>query len=315
MTRHVIREAATEEFPVVATLMQQHAYGLQDTRWISWKYRQNPAGRGRLLIAQDAPGAVVGTLGLLPRRLESASGREVEAVEFVDLFVAPQARRSGIGSRLWQYGTDLVSEPKYAFPNAVSEHIGLRTGWRRFSSLEPWYFPAPLARGRDTSAGRTLDALVRWVANAYTRLFVPVTSAQYSLRMLDDGERFSDCPAIGHYRRRAGFLNWRFTENPRRRYLAMEVRRDDGACVGHAVLGVDRRLATLFDFAAPECERDVLGLLLAACRERGVRRLRARGARLGLWHLGFIRIPTRRNVVSHGPLPETLPLWLRDCDW
>lgn len=311
----VIREATPEDYPAVATVMERHQYGLRKPEWIRWKYLQNPAGLGRLLLAERESGEVVGTLGLLPRILTDEAGVQTHVVEFVDLFVASEARGRRTANRLWQHAIELVPEPKLAFPNLASEHIALRSGWRRLGALETWIFPASWAREYAGPAGAIVNVLARGLGWSYASLFLRVTHSSLRVRTLADGEQFTNCITSTGYSRSPAFLNWRFVDNPRRRYLGMEFSEADGACAGHAVVSLDRALATVFDFAAPGCERTALRLLVDTCRERGVRRVRARGVGLRLWSFGFIRVPSDRCVVSHGLSATALTLRLKDCDW
>src|SRR5690242_20695129 len=69
-------------------------------RW-DWQYRQNPhAPEPQIWIARDN-GAIVGQYATMPVRL-SLSGREVDASWGMDVMVAPERQRQGLGELLFR---------------------------------------------------------------------------------------------------------------------------------------------------------------------------------------------------------------------
>src|SRR5579862_6401403 len=71
-------------------------------RW-DWQYRRNPNGPATappIWLAREGA-TVIGHYGTMPVRL-AVSGREIDAAWGIDVMVAPERQRQGVGDRLFR---------------------------------------------------------------------------------------------------------------------------------------------------------------------------------------------------------------------
>jgi GNAT superfamily N-acetyltransferase len=295
-------------------------------RW-DWQYRlnpNNPGGAPVIWIAREGP-TLVGQYATMPVRLQ-VHGRELDASWGMDVMVAPERQRQGIGEVLFR-----------TWDRSVGASLGLglsESSHRLFRKLrwpEPGPIPClvkPLTRralkrpGWPDSLNAVVSAvtlpLVRVVARsrplraemAAIRRFPPeLTSLWEGLAL-----RFEFA-----VRRDAAYLNWKYVDAPHVRYCVAALRRAgavDGYVVYRHVQEPRGRVTALVDWLVDPDDDDGMKTLLrwvdrearaadsdkirAFCLHDGYRRL--------LRQSGFFRVKSTMEFtvkVNGTDLPPT----------
>lgn len=240
-------------------------------RW-EWQYRQNPhSSEPQIWIARDA-GRIVGQYATMPVRL-SLSGREIDASWGMDVMVAPERQRQGLGEllfRTWDSHT------------GASLGMGLSTSSHQlFRKLQwPDVGPVPCLIKPVSSRGfaqagwpAPVNALVS-LAAAPLVVALRSKAAGRDVRIVRDfDERFTElwervAPKFAFaVRRDAAYLRWKYLALPHIRYEIVAL--DRGASIaGYAVyrhLDEPRgRVTALVDLLAHPDDRTAIAELLGA---------------------------------------------------
>ncbi len=276
-------------------------------RW-DWQYRHNPNNPGQepeIWIAREAT-TLVGQYATMPVRL-SLKGREVQGSWGMDVMVAPERQRQGLGEilfRTWDrnVGASLglgLSESSYRlfqklkWPDVGPVPLLVKPLTRRALRRPNW----PVAINRLVSAltlpvvlvvsrARPMRAEVRLIQRfdeSFTALWEQV-AAKFDLAV----------------RRDAAYLNWKFVTAPHVRYSIAVVRRDDRN-IGYAVyrhLHEPRgRVTLLVDFLTdPDDEAAFTTLLNWIDRE--ARQADSDKIRVFAMHEGFRRVLRRSGYFQ-----------------
>ena len=268
-------------------------------RW-EWQYRRNPnnpGGEPEIWLAREGP-AIIGQYATMPVRL-TIKGQEVQASWGMDVMVAPERQRRGIGEvlfRTWDrnVGASLglgLSESSYRlfqklkWPDVgpvpclikpLSRRAFRHPRWpvaiNRFISFITWPLVLIVARSRPLSAE---VRVIQRFDDSVTRLWETVAS-KFDVAV----------------RRDAAYLNWKFATAPHVRYSIAALLRE-GATAGYVVyrhLHEPRgRVTLLVDFLAdPDDEEGVETLLRWVDRE--ARQADSDKIRTFAMHAGFRRI-------------------------
>jgi GNAT superfamily N-acetyltransferase len=271
-------------------------------RW-EWQYRRNPNNPGGapvIWIAREGP-TLVGQYATMPVRLQ-AHGRELHASWGMDVMVAPERQRQGIGEVLFR-----------TWDRDVGASLGLGlsdSSHRLFRKLrwpEPGPVPClikPLTR-RAFKRPQWPDAVNNLVSAATLPLVRLVSRSRPMRAEVEVIKRFGpeftalwDRLAPGFefaVRRDAPYLNWKFVEAPHVRYSLAALRRS-GELHGYAVyrhLQEPRgRVTSLVDFlVAPGDESGLKTLLRWVDRE--ARAADSDKIRTFCLHAGFRRVIRR----------------------
>ena len=247
-------------------------------RW-DWQYRQNPSAPDpHIWIARDE-GSIVGQYATMPVRLW-INGREIEASWGMDVMVAPERQRKGLGEilfRTWDRHT------------GASLGMGLSTGSHQLFRKLQWpdvgpvpclvkpIAPRAFTRANWPSAANSLVSLAtrplvamlrsRRAPNAGVR---PVRD--FDARFTDLWERVAPKFSFA-VRRDARYLQWKYIALPHIRYDIIAL--DRGSTIGgYAVFrhldGPRGRVTALVDLLADPDDRQALAALLSAV-ERNAR--------------------------------------------
>jgi GNAT superfamily N-acetyltransferase len=282
-------------------------------RW-DWQYRQNPnAGEPQIWIARD-DGKVVGQYATMPVRLR-VNGQEIDASWGMDVMVAPERQRQGLGEvlfRTWDRNT------------GASLGMGLSAGSHQCSANLQWpdVGPVPclvkpispraftrsgwpsLANAVVSLAARPLVALLR-----SRRAFSDVRPVrEFDARFTDLWNRVA--PGFGlAVRRDAAYLQWKYIALPHIRYHVVTL--DRGSTIdGYAVFRHQDdsrgRVTALVDFLADPDDRQALAALLGAverdARAAGSDRIRAfvmnEAFRRGMRADGYFRVRSTIELVA-----------------
>ena len=241
-------------------------------RW-DWQYRRNPNNPGQepeIWIAREGP-AIVGQYATMPVKL-AVRGREIVGSWGMDVMVAPERQRQGLGEVLFR-----------TWDRHVGASLGLglsESSYRLFQKLR-WpdvgpvpCFVKPLTRRalRRPNWPVPLNRLV----SALTLPFVMIVARSRPLRAeVRLMQRFDDSfTTLWHelapkfdfaVRRDAAYLNWKYVTAPHVRYLIAALRREDRN-IGYAVYRHLReprgRVTSLVDFLTDPDDMDGFAMLL-----------------------------------------------------
>ena len=255
-------------------------------RW-EWQYRQNPhAGGPEIWIARDA-GTIVGQYATMPVRL-SLSGREIDASWGMDVMVAPERQRQGLGEllfRTWDRHT------------GASLGMGLSTGSHRLFRKLKWPDVGPVpclikpvsARGFATARWpSSLNRIVSLAAGPLVAVLRSRAASQDVRTVRDFDKRFTElwervAPKFTFaVRRDAAYLRWKYLALPHIRYDIIALDRGPGVA-GYAVYRhIDEprgRVTALVDLLADPDDRPATADLLRAvereARNAGSDKIRA----------------------------------------
>jgi GNAT superfamily N-acetyltransferase len=247
-------------------------------RW-EWQYRRNPNNpqqEPEIWIAREGP-AIIGQYATMPVRL-SVRGGEVQGSWGMDVMVAPERQRQGLGEQLFRTWDRNVG---------ASQGLGLSdSSYRLFQKLRwPDLGPVPcLVKPLTRRALRRPNwpVPVNRFVSAITLPIVKIVNRKRPLgaevKMLQRfDESFTElweqlAPKFAFaVRRDAAYLNWKYVSAPHVRYSLAALRRD-GRNVGYAVyrhLHEPRgRVTLLVDFLTdPDDESGLRALLQWVDRE------------------------------------------------
>lgn len=276
-------------------------------RW-EWQYRRNPNNPGRepeIWIAREGP-AIVGQYATMPVRL-SLGGREVQASWGMDVMVAPERQRQGLGEVLFR-----------TWDRNVGAALGLglsESSYRLFQKLRwPDVGPVPmLVKPLTRRAFRRgnwpmgLNKIVSAITYPLVMIVARSRPLGAEVRMID---RFDD--SFTHLwnelaskfdlavRRDARYLNWKYMSAPHVRYSIAALRRDNRN-VGYAVyrhMHEPRgRVTLLVDFLTDPADEAGLETLLRWV-DREARQADSDKIRVFAMHAGFRKVLKRSGYFQ-----------------
>jgi GNAT superfamily N-acetyltransferase len=241
-------------------------------RW-EWQYRRNPNNPGQepeIWIAREGP-AIVGQYATMPVRL-SLAGREVQGSWGMDVMVAPERQRQGLGEVLFR-----------TWDRNVGASLGLGlsdSSYRLFQKLR-WpdvgpvpCFVKPLTRRalRRPNWPVALNRLVSALTLPVVKIVARNRPLEAEVRLI---QRFDDsftalweslAPKFEFaVRRDAAYLNWKYVNAPHVRYHIVALRRDDrnvGYAVYRNVHEPRGRVTLLVDFLVDPADESGVSTLL-----------------------------------------------------
>jgi GNAT superfamily N-acetyltransferase len=247
-------------------------------RW-DWQYRRNPNAPSdgpQIWIAREGA-TIIGQYATMPVTLH-VQGQDVDASWGMDVMVAPERQRQGLGDvlfRTWdrQTGAALglgLSESSYRLFKKMS--------WPDLGPLPCFVKPLSRRALRRPTWPVALNRLVSYVTLPWIRLVSRAKPLQGEVRMIrhfDDGftrlwDRIAPRFAFA-VRRDAAYLNWKYIQAPHVRYAVAALMRD-GEPAGYAVYRHKQeprgRVTLLVDFLAdPDDAAGLLTLLRWIDRE------------------------------------------------
>jgi GNAT superfamily N-acetyltransferase len=276
-------------------------------RW-DWQYRRNPnnpRGEPEIWIAREGP-AIVGQYATMPVQL-TVSGKPVRGSWGMDVMVAPERQRQGLGEvlfRTWDrnVGASLglgLSESSYRLFNKLR--------WPDVGPLPCLVKPLTRRALRRPNWPQPVNRLVSAVTLPVVKIVSRPSPLGAEVRMVhrfDDSftELWDSLASRFDFavRRDAAYLNWRFISAPHIRYLIAALRRDDRN-VGYAVYRHVReprgRVTVLVDFLVdPD---DIAGLkTLVGWIDREARQADSDKIRTYVMHAGFRRVLKRAGYFQ-----------------
>jgi predicted N-acetyltransferase YhbS len=271
-------------------------------RW-DWQYRHNPNNprhEPEIWIAREGP-AIVGQYATMPVKL-SLKGREVQASWGMDVMVAPERQRQGLGEVLFR-----------TWDRNVGASLGLGlsdSSYRLFQKLKwPDVGPVPcLVKPLTRRALRRpnwplpLNRLVSALTLPVVLIVARTRPLRAEVRLI---QRFDDsftalweelAPKFDlAVRRDAAYLNWKYVSAPHVRYSIAVLRRNNrniGYAVYRHLYEPRGRVTLIVDFLAdPDDEEAFLTLLRWIDRE--ARQADSDKIRVFAMHAGFRRVLRR----------------------
>ena len=248
-------------------------------RW-DWQYRRNPYAPpdGPLIWLAREGSTIIGQYAAMPVRL-SITGREIDAAWGMDVMVAPERQRQGLGDVLFR-----------TWDRAVGASLGLGlsdSSYRLFQKMH-WPDPGPvpcLVKPLSRRALRrpnwpvAVNRFVSYVTLPWIRLVARARPLQGEIRTIRQfGDTFTRLwerigPTFAFaVRRDAAYLNWKYIQAPHVRYTIASLERQPGETAGYVVYRHVQeprgRVTLLVDFLAdPEDTPGVLTLLRWVDRE------------------------------------------------
>jgi len=229
-------------------------------RW-DWQYRRNPnnpSENPEIWLAREGP-TVIGQYATMPVRLR-VRGEEIYASWGMDVMVAPERQRQGLGEVLFRTWDQNVGASLGLGLSESSYRLFKKLLWPDVGPLPCLVKPLTRRALRRTSWPMPLNRLVSAVTLPLVKVISrtrPLRAQIQVVRRFDT--RFTDLwDRLGSkfdlaVRRDAPYLNWKFVEPPHVRYLIVALKRNEDVC-GYAVyrhLQEPRgRVTQLVDFLA-----------------------------------------------------------------
>jgi GNAT superfamily N-acetyltransferase len=122
------------------------AFGWDDRKYWNWRYKENPAGIGKIVLADDG-GKTVGHGALIPIKMKVGT-EIVTAYISADSVTHPGYRRQGIFETLDREKRVEAAKDgnyiAYRFPNKVSYQGAMKSGWSEVCRLKTFIKPLKL---------------------------------------------------------------------------------------------------------------------------------------------------------------------------
>ena len=250
-------------------------------RW-DWQYRQNPnASEPQIWIARDE-GRIVGQYATMPVRLH-VNGEEIDASWGMDVMVAPERQRQGLGEILFNTW-DRHTGASLGMGLSVGSHkLFRKLKWPDVGPVPCLVKPTSPRAFKKAGWPAPVNALLALMARPILALARSKNSIDAGIRTVRDfDERFTDlwervAPKFAFaVRRDAAYLQWKYIALPHIRYEIIAL--DRGATIGgYAVFRhlnePKGRVTALVDLFADPDDRDAIVALLNAVEHE------ARGAR------------------------------------
>jgi GNAT superfamily N-acetyltransferase len=241
-------------------------------RW-EWQYRQNPnIGEPQIWIARDE-GRIVGQYATMPVRLR-VNGQEIDASWGMDVMVAPERQRQGLGEILFNTW-DRHTGASLGMGLSVGSHkLFRKLKWPDVGPVPCLVKPTSPRAFRKAGWPAPVNALLSLMARPLLALSRSKNTIDAGVRTIRDfDERFTElweraAPKFAFaVRRDAAYLQWKYITLPHIRYEIIAL--DRGATIGgYAVFRhVDEpkgRVTALVDLFADPDDRDAVVALLNA---------------------------------------------------
>ena len=210
-------------------------------RW-DWQYRRNPNNPGQdpeIWIAREGP-ALVGQYATMPVRL-AIQGREVQGSWGMDVMVAPERQRQGLGEVLFRTWDRHVGASLGLGLSESSFRLFQKLRWPNVGPVPCFVKPLTRRAVRRPEWPPVVNRLVSALTLPLVKIVARNRPLRAEVRML---QRFDDsftelwdsvAPKFDlAVRRDAPYLNWKYTTAPHVRYSIAALRREDRN-VGYAV--------------------------------------------------------------------------------
>jgi GNAT superfamily N-acetyltransferase len=272
------------------------AAGSSRLRW-EWQYSRNPnlpADGPMIWVVREGP-TIIGHYGTMPVRLRVA-GEEVNGSWGMDVMVAPERQRKGVGEVLLRTWERNVGAALGLGPSEASMHLFRKLGWHEAGPVPCVVKPLTRRALRRAQWPMPLNRLVSALTLPVVRVIArarPLKAHIEPVRPFDGSftelwERVKGDFDLA-VRRDASYLNWKYLEPPHVRYATVALRREgrtDGYAVYRHVQEPLGRVTLLVDFLAHPDDEEGLQTLLGWV-DREARRADSDKVRCYVMHDGF----------------------------
>jgi GNAT superfamily N-acetyltransferase len=257
--------------------LYRRVFGIDDAeasrlRW-DWQYRRNPNNSGsapEIWIAREGR-ALIGHYATMPVRL-SLQGREIQGSWGVDVMVAPERQRQGLGEMLFRTWDRHVGAALGLGLSEASYQLFQKLRWPDLGPVPCFVKPLTRRALRRPGWPLGLNRLISALTLPLVRVIARSRPLRAEVRML---QRFDDsftelwesvAPKFDlAVRRDASYLNWKYASAPHVRYSIAALRRNDKN-VGYAVyrhaVEPHGRVTLLVDFLTDPDDQDGFSTLL-----------------------------------------------------
>jgi hypothetical protein len=276
-------------------------------RW-EWQYRRNPNNPGQepeIWVAREGR-AIVGQYATMPVRL-SVQGREVQGSWGMDVMVAPERQRQGLGEVLFRTWDRNVGASLGLGLSEASYRLFQKLRWPDVGPVPCFVKPLTRRALRRPEWPVIVNRLVSAITLPVVKIVARNRPLQAEVRLI---QRFDDtftelwdsvAPKFDlAVRRDAAYLNWKYTSAPHVRYSIAALRRDERN-VGYAVYRHAHeprgRVTLLVDFLTDPDDESGFGTLLGWI-DREARRADSDKIRAFALHQGFGRVLKRSGYFQ-----------------
>jgi hypothetical protein len=276
-------------------------------RW-EWQYRRNPNNPGHepeIWIAREGP-AIVGQYATMPVRL-SLGGREVQGSWGMDVMVAPERQRQGLGEVLFRTWDRNVGASLGLGLSDSSYRLFQKLRWPDVGPVPMLVKPLTRRAFRRANWPMGLNRLVSALTLPVVKIVARSRPLAAEVRII---QRFDDsftalwdqlAPKFDlAVRRDAAYLNWKYVNAPHVRYCIAALRRDDRN-VGYAVYRHTHeprgRVTLLVDYLVDPADESGFETLLRWV-DREARQADSDKIRVFAMHAGYRKILKRSGYFS-----------------
>jgi GNAT superfamily N-acetyltransferase len=210
-------------------------------RW-EWQYRSNPNNPGRepeIWIAREGP-AIVGQYATMPVQV-SVGGRQIQGSWGMDVMVAPERQRQGLGEVLFRTWDRNVGASLGLGLSESSYKLFQKLRWPDLGPLPCFVKPLTRRALRRPNWPQSVNRLVSAVTLPFVMLVArtrPLRAEVRSIHRFDDSftALWEELASKFDFavRRDAAYLNWKYVSAPHVRYSIAALRRDDRN-IGYAI--------------------------------------------------------------------------------
>jgi len=276
-------------------------------RW-DWQYLRNPnnpRGEPEIWIAREGP-AIVGQYATMPVQV-TVTGQQVRGSWGMDVMVAPERQRQGLGEILFRTWDRNVGASLGLGLSDASHRLFNKLRWPDVGPLPCLVKPLTRRAFRIPTWPVSVNRLVSAVTLPIVKIVARTSPLGAEVRLI---QRFDDSftqlwDSLANkfdfaVRRDAAYLNWKFVSAPHVRYVIAALRRDDRN-VGYAVyrhFGEPRgRVTSLVDFLVDPDDQAGLRTLLGWV-DREAQQADSDKIRTFAMHAGFRRVLRRSGYFQ-----------------
>lgn len=276
-------------------------------RW-DWQYRRNPNNPGQepeIWVAREGP-AIVGQYATMPVRL-AVRGKEVQGSWGMDVMVAPERQRQGLGEVLFRTWDRHVGASLGLGLSDASYRLFQKLRWPDVGPIPCFVKPLTRRALRRPNWPTPLNRLVSALTLPIVKVVARTRPLRAEVRLI---QRFDEsftrlweelAPKFDlAVRRDAAYLNWKYTTAPHVRYLIAALRRDDrntGYAVYRHLHEPRGRVTLLVDFLTDPDDADGFSTLLRWI-DREARQADSDKIRTFAMHAGFRKILKRSGYFQ-----------------
>ena len=284
-------------------------------RW-EWQYRRNPNNPGQepeIWVAREGP-AVIGQYATMPVQL-SIRGQQVQGSWGMDVMVAPERQRQGLGEVLFRTWDRNVGASLGLGLSDASHRLFQKLRWPDVGPVPCFVKPLTRRAFRRPNWPMPINRLVSALTLPFVKIVARTRPLRAEVRLIP---RFDDsftalwetlAPRFGlAVRRDAAYLNWKYASAPHVRYAIAALRREDrnvGYIIYRHTTEPRGRVTLLVDFLVDPDDDAGLSTLLhwvdREAREADSDKIRAyathAGFRRALKRAGYFQVKSTMDFV------------------